>query len=187
VGLTLQTLRGRVAHDRDLAGQLIRVQDVLERDQRELRTIVRELRPHDVRDGHTIVTLELQRMQERFPLEWGLSVEVEAPDRIEITPRLAHDLCRIVNESLSNAARHGGASRAVVSAVSRDGAVELCIRDNGRGFPFRGRHDLAALEQAGHGPRTLKERVRNLGGSLCVDSSGAGAAIEVRIPLQEAS
>ena len=187
VGLTLQTLRGRVAHDPDAAEQLVHIQHVLERDQRELRTIVRELRPHDVSDGHTIVAHELQRMQERFPLEWGLAVEVEAPGRIDVAPRLAHDLCRIVNESLSNAARHGGASRAVVSAMNRDGAVELRIRDNGRGFPFSGRHDLAALERAGHGPRTLKERVRNLGGSLFVESSGAGATIDVRIPLQEAS
>ncbi|HYI12285.1 MAG TPA: sensor histidine kinase [Thermoanaerobaculia bacterium] len=187
VGLTLQTLRSRVAHDSDLAGQLVHIQDVLERDQRELRTIVRELRPHDVRDGHTIVAHELQRMRERFPLEWGLEVEVDAPDRIDVAPRLAHELCRIVNESLSNAARHGGASRAVVSARSRDAAVELHIRDNGRGFPFSGRHDLAAMEHAGHGPRTLKERVRNLGGSLVVESSNAGAAIEVRIPLQEAN
>lgn len=187
VGLTLQTLRGRVAHDSEVAEHLVHIQDVLERDQRELRTIVRELRPHDVRDGHTIVAHELQRMRERFPLEWGLEVEVEAPDRIEVAPRLAHDLCRIVNESLSNAARHGGASRAVVSAMSRDSAVELRIRDNGRGFPFSGRHDLAALERAGYGPHTLKERVRNLGGSLFVESSSAGASIEVRIPLQEAS
>ncbi len=187
VGLTLQTLRSRVAHDSDLAGQLVHIQDVLERDQRELRTIVRELRPHDARDGHTIVAHELQRMHERFPLEWGLEVEVDAPERIDVGPRLAHELCRIVNESLSNAARHGGASRAVVSARSRDGAVELHISDNGRGFAFSGRHDLATLERAGHGPRTLKERVRNLGGTLFVESSSAGAAIEVRIPLQEAT
>jgi signal transduction histidine kinase len=187
VGLTLQTLRGRVPQGSGLAEQLVHIQDVLERDQRELRTIVRELRPHDVRDGHTIVAHELRRMQERFPLEWGLDVEVEAPERIDVAPRIAHDLCRIVNESLSNAARHGGASRAVVSAASRGGAVELRVRDNGRGFPFSGRHDLAALERTGRGPRTLKERVRNLGGSLFVDSSSAGASIEVRIPLQEAN
>jgi signal transduction histidine kinase len=186
VGLTLQTLRGRVGHDSELAEQIVHVQDVLERDQRELRTIVRELRPHDARDGRTIVAHELQRMQDRFPLEWGLTVEVETPDTIDVAPRLAHDLCRIVNESLSNAARHGGASRAMVSASSRDGVIELHVRDNGRGFPFRGRHDLAALERAGHGPRTLKERVRNLGGSLFVESSDAGASIEVRIPLQGA-
>jgi signal transduction histidine kinase len=186
VGLTLQALRGRIANDSELAGQLVHIQDVLERDQRELRTIVRELRPHDLSDGHTIVIHELQRMRERFPLEWGLAVEVDAPDRLDIAPRLAHELCRIINESLSNAARHGGASQAIVTVMSGDGAVALHIRDDGRGFPFSGRHDLTALEGAGHGPRTLKERVRKLGGSLVVDSSSTGAAIDVRIPMQEA-
>lgn len=185
VGLRLQNLRRRFADHHDAAEELGRVQSVLEHDQRELRTIVRELRPHDARDGGTIVAEELHRMRERFPLEWGLDVQFDMSTAIAVPPRVAHDLCRIVNESLSNAARHGGASRAVVTLSPRNGSVEIRVADNGRGFAFAGRHDLAALERIGQGPRTLKERVRGLGGSLFVDSSSAGASIEVCIPIEE--
>ncbi|MGN6183667.1 MAG: sensor histidine kinase [Thermoanaerobaculia bacterium] len=186
VGLRVHALRSKFDESSEVAEQLRHVQTVLEHDQRELRTIVRELRPHDTRDARTIVTQELQRMRERFPLEWGLEVEVEnAVAPAGLTSRVAHELCRIVNESLSNAARHGGASRASVGVAKSNGHVEIRVRDNGRGFAFTGRHDLATLEKSGEGPRTLKERVRSLGGALVVDSSSSGATIEVSIPVQE--
>lgn len=187
VGLRLHALRSRHAEDSESARELVDVQAVLEHDQRELRTLVRDLRPHDPRDGRTILAEELARMRERFPLEWGLEVELEVPEPVPVPVRLAHDLCRIVNESLSNAARHGGASRAAVALARRDGFVEMRVSDNGRGFPFSGRRDLAALEQHGVGPRTLKERARNLGGTLVVESSGSGASVEMRLPVQEES
>lgn len=184
VGLQLHALRGRLPADSVLAEQLCHVQGVLEHDQRELRTLVRELRPHDPRDGRTIIGDELQRMRERFPLEWGLELDIAAP-LPPVPSRLAPDLCRILNESLSNAARHGGASHAAVAIGAHHDSVEVRITDNGRGFAFTGRHDLAALERAGAGPRTLKERVRNLGGSLVIDSSPGGASVEVRLPVHE--
>ncbi|MFL6247864.1 MAG: sensor histidine kinase [Thermoanaerobaculia bacterium] len=185
VGLRLHGLRSRHPEDSDTARELLHVQGVLEHDQRELRTLVRELRPHDPRDGHTIIAHELARMRERFPLEWGLEVDLDVPDPIEVPVRLAHELCRMVNESLANAARHGGASRAAVALTRRDGFVEMRVADNGRGFPFTGRRDLASLEETGAGPRTLKERARNLGGTLTLESSAGGASVEMRLPVQE--
>jgi signal transduction histidine kinase len=185
VGLRLQALRQRLGADLDVSEQLRAMQAVLEDDQRELRTIVRELRPHDPRDGASTVAQELQRMSERYPLEWGLAVELEAAP-LMVSPRIAHEVCRIVNESLSNAARHGGATSASVT-VRRHGAdVEISVSDNGRGFPFEGALDLASLEIAGHGPRTLKERVRHAGGSMTVRSSPRGASITITLPTEEA-
>lgn len=185
VGLRLQSFRQRFAGQEEASEELRRLQGVLERDQRELRNIVRELRPHDPRQGEDIVAEELQRMRERFPLEWGLEVQVDLAAPVVVPARLAHEVSRIVNESLSNAARHGAATHATVTVVPRNGSVAIRVVDDGSGFPFAGRHDLAALERAGHGPRTLKERVRGLGGSLLIDSSSAGASIEVSIPVPE--
>lgn len=185
VGLRLQAMRGRFPERSDNAEELRQMQSVLERDQRELRTLVRELRPHDARDGETIIAEELRRMGERFPLEWGLEIAVERPDPVRVTARVAHEVCRILNESLSNAARHGNASRAVIAVSGHDGFVDIRVADNGRGFTFSGSRDLDSLERTGEGPRTLKERVRKLGGSLCIESSGAGASIDIRIPVSE--
>ncbi|MBV9497578.1 MAG: hypothetical protein JOZ54_25300, partial [Acidobacteria bacterium] len=185
IGLRLHALRRRFDGDSDAARELVDIQTVLEQDQRELRTLVRELRPHDPRDGQTIVAEELRRMRERFPLEWGLEVDLDMTMPFTAPVALAHDLCRMVNESLSNAARHGGASRAKVALARRNGHLEMRVADNGRGFPFVGRLDLAELDRANAGPRTLKERARSLGGTLLIDSSRGGASIEMRLPIRE--
>ena len=183
VGLQLQAIRADV-HDAAAGRRIEQVQKVIEHDQRELRAIVRELRPHDPRRGGALLRDELARMRERFALEWGLNVGVRIADDVDVPVRLAHELSRIVNESLSNAARHGGASHADVEIAIADDAVDLRVTDNGRGFPFTGRYELADLD--GRGPRTLKERVITLGGSLTIDSSKSGAAIIARVPLPEA-
>ncbi len=184
VGLRLQALSGHFANDPVAVDRLAQVQRVIEHDQRELRAIVRELRPHDPREGRAIVTDELQRMRERFALEWGLNVDVSVAQG-ELPARVAHEVCRIANESLSNAARHGGATHAQVAIAAGNGHVGVRVADNGRGFPFAGHYDLAALEVLGKGPRTLKERVKSLRGSLAVESSVSGAVIDVAIPMRE--
>ncbi len=183
-GLQLQAIRARLPEGSVEAERIAHVQRVLEHDQRELRTIVRELRPRDERDGRSILHDELMRVRERFPLEWGLAVDVELHDALNIPAGLAHELCRIANESLSNAARHGGATQAAVSVSKSGNAVNLSVTDNGCGFPFGGSYDLAALDRSGFGPRTLKERVARLSGSLTVASSTQGASIDIRLPLE---
>ena len=185
VGLQLQAIRSQMDGTTAAAERLKHVQRIIEHDQRELRAIVRELRPHEVREGRTILVEDLQRLRERFPLEWGLEVDVDVPVPIDVPAPLAHELCRIVNESLSNAARHGGATQARVALRSGTEGIDVRISDNGRGFPFRGRLDLAALDSRSDGPRTLKERVKNLGGSLTIQSSDGGATIEARVPVPE--
>lgn len=185
IGLRLQALRARMTADPDAAEQLRTMQAALEHDQRELRTIVRELRPHDPREASVTVTQDLERMRERYPIEWGMEVELTTTP-VAVTPRIGHEICRIVNESLSNAARHGGATRAAVAIDRRGDDVRICVSDNGRGFPFEGSLDLPSLEIAGYGPRTLKERVRNAGGAMMVASSPAGASITITLPAQEA-
>jgi signal transduction histidine kinase len=183
VGLQLQAIRTQLDASSPAAERIAHVQRVLEHDQRELRTIVRELRPHDAREGQTILRDELARMRERFALEWGLDVDVHLAPRAAVPAPLAQELCRIVNESLSNAARHGGASHASVRIASNDGTVDVRVADDGRGFPFRGRYDLGELARSGQGPRTLRERIVTLGGTLTVESTESGAAIEARLPL----
>jgi len=185
VGLQLQAIRAQLG-DAPTANRLDHVQRVIEHDQRELRAIVRELRPHDPRRGGAILEEELQRMRERFALEWGLEVDDDSAP-FDVPARVAQELCRIVNESLSNAARHGAASHATVSLTPQNGSIRVRVSDNGRGFPFEGRFDLAALNRSGYGPRTLKERVAALGGTLTIESSTAGATIDALVPVAQES
>jgi signal transduction histidine kinase len=69
-------------------------------------------------------------------------------------------LYRIAQEAVQNAIRHGKATRVVVELSAGSGAVRLCIRDNGRGFP-----ELLP-ETRGMGLEIMKYRARMIGGSL---------------------
>jgi signal transduction histidine kinase len=61
--------------------------------------------------------------------------------------------------------------------------VRFKVSDNGRGFPFHGTYDLPALARSGHGPRTLKERLTLLGGTMSIHSTANGASIEAIVPF----
>lgn len=185
IGLQLQAIRTEFVREPAAIERLMHVQQVVEHDQRELRAIVRELRPHDTREGWAIITDELQRMHGRYALEWGLEVDADVRADHHVPARIAHELCRIINESLANAAKHGGANRVEIAVTASRELLRVRVVDNGCGFPFTGRRDLEALQRSESGPRTLKERVIALRGSLIVESSPRGAVIEVAIPIAE--
>ncbi|MFM8719849.1 MAG: sensor histidine kinase, partial [Chthoniobacterales bacterium] len=106
-----------------------------------------------------------------------VSVEVSG-DFPRLAPELETALFRIVQESLSNIYRHAGASKAWV-AFSRDedGAISLEIRDNGEGLP----DDFSLARSSGVGLAGMRERMRELGGTLDSESSEFGVAVKCRL------
>ena len=66
-------------------------------------------------------------------------------------------------------------------------ALQLTITDDGRGFPFRGTFDLAALNAMNEGPLTLRERVAEMRGALQLRSSETGTELSIALPLTPAA
>jgi signal transduction histidine kinase len=179
VGLQLEALRALLQADPVRAGErLTELQRVIENDQRELRAVVRGLRPDETAEPETALEVRLDTLRERFASEWGVSVRLQTGGLDSVSPEASMEIFRLVNEALANAVRHGHATEILVRVTAHDERVDLVVADNGRGFPFRGRYDLASLEAFGEGPRTLKERIGNLGGSLVIESRNEGATIE---------
>ena len=87
-------------------------------------------------------------------------------------------LLAVVNEALSNIARHSGASRATVwIGAEPDGSLRLRIEDNGRGF------DPTAVGSLGHqGLANIRSRVATVGATMDIESDGTGTRIEIRRP-----
>ena len=80
----------------------------------------------------------------------------------------------VLREAVTNISRHAQAVQAQVEFVREDNAVQLRIRDNGRG----------GVSVDGNGLSGMRDRVRALGGSLSVDSPRAGGTqLLVRVPL----
>jgi signal transduction histidine kinase len=103
-------------------------------------------------------------------MDVGLSVEGEL-DRLTDSQRIA--LVRILQECLSNAREHSGASEVRVEVRSTESYVEASVTDNGRGFDVEG--TLVEAAQRGRlGLVGVHERARLLGGTCDVASRPGG-------------
>ena len=184
VALQLRTLPRLMMRDRSTAeARLVEVEQVITGAQRELRSFIDELRPERSRQ-EDVLGERLASLAQRYAEQWGLRVASDVAPLVHLIPlRARHEVFAIVNEAVANAARHAGASRVTVTIDVADGMVHMAIADDGRGFPFRGRYELATMVRERIGPESLKERVSALGGSMVLDSSPGGARLEIEMPL----
>ena len=96
---------------------------------------------------------------------------------------IAACLYRIVQEALSNAAKHANPKEVIVALALNENEIMLSIADNGCGFDViqPGRH-------SGLGLVSMEERAQIVGGRFSIDSHiGAGTKIEIVVPAKEAS
>ena len=91
---------------------------------------------------------------------------------------------RVIQEALTNAARHAEATEIGVSLTVEPAQIMLEVRDNGRGFVPGARGDA----RGGRGLVGMRERVELLGGQLRIDTApGAGTAVHVELPRRALS
>ena len=91
-------------------------------------------------------------------------------------PSVEEALFRVIQEGLTNIARHSGASEAHLRLAVEEQALVLTLLDNGHGFSTRAR-------AAGTGLLSMRERIAAVGGSLEIQSTTAGACVEARVPI----
>ena len=166
--------------------QLRGVQDLIVREQRDLRSFIEELKLATLVPGEMDFKLGylLQQLAKTVEQQWRLRVELRMDGFDGPVPAvLAREIYQIIRGGLVNAARHAHASVVVVDLQVDNHHVRVTVSDNGCGFPFRGHYDDAALTSTGLGPAVIKSRVASLGGTLAVDSSESGARLEVTLPL----
>jgi signal transduction histidine kinase len=143
----------------------------------DVRRIALELRPK-VLDDYGLVSA-LERLASSFQTQTGISVDLEAQiggDRLPNEVETA--LYRIVQEGLTNMAKHAGPSRASVLVTPKNGSVLVVLEDNGRGFD-------PSVARNGLGLEGMRERVELLEGRMTVESSaGAGTTLVVEVPVR---
>ena len=94
------------------------------------------------------------------------------------TPELESAIYRIIQEALTNATKHGHATRAVIELEESTSTVELNVRDDGEGFD-------PASRTAGFGLLGMRERVGLLHGAVQIESSpGEGTTVSASFPAQ---
>jgi signal transduction histidine kinase len=143
-----------------------------------LRSLITELRPAALDQIGLEAALHAlaEHHEKAHGLEVSSRVELPQDDESRPTPVLETTIYRLVQEALSNVARHSGARRAELSVRANGGRIEVTVSDDGEGFE-------TAVAREGFGLAGMRERTGLLGGSLEVRSTrGAGTVVEARIP-----
>jgi signal transduction histidine kinase len=113
------------------------------------------------------VTQDLQLGVERFP------------DDVELC------LFRVAQECLTNIHRHSGSAKAEIRLVQQNGNIHLEVRDDGKGIPPEKQQALNTYGTLGVGFGGMRERLRQLGGTLQVHSNSQGTTVIATAPLAD--
>jgi two-component system CheB/CheR fusion protein len=150
------------------------------------RYLALELRPPELDD----VGLEsaIHTYAAQWSARYGVAVEVTVRSATDsaLPPDVGTTLYRIVQEALTNIARHAGASQVSIVIQRSDEDVRVIIEDDGNGFDVE-----STLARARHERRLgiagMRERAMLVGGSLSLESSpGAGTTVYVQLQLEAA-
>jgi PAS domain S-box-containing protein len=149
----------------------------------EVRRLARGLHPAVLDDLGLAPALE--RYAEDYKKVFGINIDVHflalVPGRV---PRPAEvTLYRVIQEALTNTARHACATTVSVVVEHREGLVRAIVEDDGKGFDSQS--FLQSAARSGHlGLSGMQERVALLRGLVGIESQpGLGTTISISIPL----
>ena len=153
----------------------MRIEDIAQQSLQEMRLLVYELRPAELKKLGLIGALE--RRLEVVERRAGIEARLIAPDDLQLPYELEVALYRTAQEALNNALKHARALAVFVNFELQGELLLMSIRDNGRGFEA-----LEIGEKGGYGLQNMRERVENIGGTLSIESGrGAGTIVCVSV------
>ncbi len=163
--------------DPDLLAQLQSMTELVDRTIGTVRHVTSSLRPGALDLG---VVAALEWLVEEFIAHAGIPCELVLGDGdIGLDEPSATAIFRIVQESLTNIARHAEASQVEIIVTASPGELCFEVRDNGKGFDRNAVADAKSFGLVG-----MRERMAMLNGSFELDSEpGRGTRIRVCVPL----
>jgi signal transduction histidine kinase len=168
----------KTAHPAEAAPMVERILRTIDSTVTAVQRIASELRPSVLDDLGLFAAIESEArvFEERSGIECELSVPDEPPD---VDKAAATAIYRIVQEALTNVARHSNASRVEIRVRERADELLLEIRDDGRGIASGDVFDPESLGLAG-----IRERADMLGGTARIEGvPGRGTIVSIRMPL----
>ncbi|MDD4985319.1 MAG: sensor histidine kinase [Dehalococcoidales bacterium] len=157
------------------------IEQICQQTSREIKELVFDLRGEEETD---CIGARLSGMLGQWSSATGTTGEFALSGTDSLVPaKVAHDLCRVLGEALTNVQRHSGASHVNVSLAIRPQELSLVIQDDGRGIGFRVEDIYSLPGQGKLGLAFMKERVESEGGRFRLESDSHGTSIHAAIPL----
>jgi signal transduction histidine kinase len=182
--MNLSAVRLDVERLAKIAHALTDSENLVQEMSTEVRTISHLLHPPLLDEAGLLSALRWY--VEGFVRRSKIEVDLDLPDNFGRLPRESETaIFRVVQECLTNIHRHSGSFVAKIRVRQRDSDVLVDIEDKGKGIPPEKIQEMASAGAPGVGIRGMRERLRQLGGTLDVHSSGNGTVIHVCLPIAD--
>jgi signal transduction histidine kinase len=144
----------------------------------EVRGMAWQLRPSSLDDLG--LSSALKHYIDDYQRRYAIQLEfVENGSYERLPPEVETSIYRVIQEALTNVARHAHASAASVIINYRQDSIKIIVEDNGVGFPVEAQYSEKSL-----GLQGIRERIALFNGNLTIESHpGQGAALFIEIPL----
>jgi signal transduction histidine kinase len=150
------------------------------REIENLRAIITELRPAALDELGLATAIEALLDRHREQSGFEIDAELSLPGQSErLDDELESAVYRLLQEALTNVAKHAGAHRVRVVVGERGGRLQLEVHDDGTGF------DPDSVSR-GFGLAGMRERAGLAGGTISIDSGEGGTRLQASIPARRA-
>jgi len=167
----------RLATTEESSAAVASVRELVVSTLQDVRRLAVELRPSALDDFGLVPAVE--RLAETFREQTGMRVDLETSLGEErLRPEVETAFYRIVQEALTNVAKHAGAGQVSILLTRKDNGVAAVVEDDGSGFEER-------RNEEGLGLVGMRERVALVGGKLRIESTpDSGTTIVAEVPVR---
>jgi signal transduction histidine kinase len=159
-------------------------EDLVREMSKEVRTISHLLHPPLLDEAG--LASALRWYVDGFAQRSKIEVDLDCPNDFGRLPRIVETAAfRLVQECLTNIHRHSGSPTAKIRLRHSDHQVTVEIEDKGKGIPADKLEEMASIGIPGVGITGMRERVRQLGGTLDIGSSGSGTTVRAHLPVSD--
>ena len=185
ISINLGNLEKHKSNPAETSRLIDECQLLAEQSLQEIRTFSYVLHPPILDQAG--LALALQWYVEGFTKRSGIYVDLIVLEDIgRLSLEVETALFRIVQESLTNIRRHSGSETASIRLAKRVGEVTLEIADRGTGIPSNGSSDSTdSIAELGVGIPGMRQRLRQLGGNLQIESTDHGTTVFAVVPAAE--
>jgi two-component system NarL family sensor kinase len=177
----LELIHSEANQNADLQAQAAKCLNIIDGTIAEVRRISRDLRPSVLDDMG--LAAALGSLGKEFQAQSGITVNVEAERcHARLSEGAKTSLYRVVQECMTNVARHAEAGEVNISLTVGARTLKLRVEDDGIGLPY------PLPKTGGLGFRNMRERIETYGGKLSMSRGKfGGTQIDVEMPLDNAT
>jgi signal transduction histidine kinase len=158
---------------------------MVEEASKQIRTISHLLHPPLL--DEVGLASALQWYVEGFSERSKIDAKLDIPQSfVGLSKEMELSIFRVVQECLTNIHRHAGSPTARIRIVQDEACLRVEIEDAGKGVPFEKESAFGASGHTGVGLRGMRERLRQFGGTLEVQSTGHGTRVTAILPVVRA-